>query len=156
MKYQHRFRVQAAQPEVADFHAQSASLGAITPPPVVMSVHKAPAYLAEGDTMDFTMWLGPVPIHWVARIEEVTPQGFVDRQISGPFQHWVHRHTFAPVDETETEVIDEIDFSLRTHPWWGLVGLGMVLTLPLLFAFRGWKTRRLLEAQAVVGEKERL
>ena len=27
----------------------------------------------------------------------------------------------------------------------GMIGLGMGLTLPLLFAYRGWKTRRLLK-----------
>jgi ligand-binding SRPBCC domain-containing protein len=152
MKYQHRFRVQTALADVAEFHTQSASMGAITPPPAVIRFHEAPICLTEGDKLDFTMWLGPVPIRWLACIEEVTPRGFVDRQLSGPFQHWVHRHRFAPVGETETEVIDEIDFSLRAHPWWGLVGLGMGLTLPLLFAFRGWKTRRLLESQRTVRE----
>ncbi|HRX05275.1 MAG TPA: hypothetical protein P5148_19150, partial [Anaerolineae bacterium] len=30
------------------------------------------------------------------------------------------------------------------HPIWGPVGLGMMLNLPLLFAYRGWQTRRLL------------
>ena len=99
--------------------------------------------------MDFTLWLGPLPIRWTARIEDVTPAGFVDRQIRGPFQEWAHRHTFEPVDETTTEVVDTIEFSLKKHPLWGLVGLGMWLSLPLLFAFRGWKTRRLLTTQQV-------
>lgn len=147
MKYQHRFQVQAPLADVADFHAHSASMGAITPPPTVVQIHQAPARLDEGDTMDFTLWAGPLPIRWLARIEDVNPNGFVDRQVRGPFRHWIHRHAFIPASETETAVIDEIDFSLRPHPLWGLVGLGMWLSLPLLFAYRAWKTRRLLEAQ---------
>ncbi|MEZ4584038.1 MAG: hypothetical protein R3A10_20780 [Caldilineaceae bacterium] len=60
-------------------------MGAITPPPVIVRVHRAPELLGEGDEMDFTMWLGPLPIRWLARIEQVTPVTFVDRQLRGPF-----------------------------------------------------------------------
>jgi ligand-binding SRPBCC domain-containing protein len=146
MKYRHRFEVAAPLAAVADFHAQSASLGEITPPPAVVQLRRAPARLDEGDEMEFSIWLGPLPMHWLARIEDVRPTGFTDRQLQGPFRHWVHRHNFVPVDETTTAVVDEIDFGLRRHPWWGLLGLGMGLSLPLIFAYRGWKTRRLVHA----------
>ena len=144
MEYKHRFEVKAPLAAVAEFHAQSASMAAITPPPVVVRIHSAPARLDDGDEMDFTMWLGPLPLRWLARIEDVGPSGFTDRQLRGPFQEWVHRHTFVSVDEATTAVVDEIDLSLRTRLWWRLVGLGMWLSLPLLFAYRGWKTRQLL------------
>ena len=147
MKYQHRFVVDAPLAAVADFHALSASMAAITPPPVVVRLHRAPARLDEGDRMEFTLWLGPLPMHWLAGIDDVSPTGFTDRQLRGPFRHWKHRHAFAPVDETTTAVVDEIELALRPHPLWGLVGLGMWLSLPLLFAYRGWKTRRLIQAQ---------
>jgi len=122
-------------------------MGAITPPPVVVRIRRAPARLDDGDEMDFTMWLGPLPLNWLARIEDVSPNGFTDRQLRGPFREWIHRHTFTPVDETTTAVVDEIELELRAHLWWGVVGLGMWLSLPLLFAYRGWKTRRLIQAQ---------
>lgn len=145
MKYQHTFHVHAPLSVVADFHAQSASMGAITPPPVKAQVHQAPARLNEGDEMDFTLWLGPLPIRWVARIEDVSGNGFSDRQLRGPFRRWVHRHQFRAIDNQTTEVIDEIEAGLQPHPLWAVVGLGMWLNLPLLFAYRGWKTKRLLE-----------
>ena len=147
MRYKHRFQVEAPLAAVAEFHAQSASMGAITPPPVLVRIHRAPARLDDGDEMDFTMWLGPLPFNWLARIEDVSPTGFTDRQLRGPFREWIHRHTFTPVDETTTVVVDEIELELRAHLWWALVGLGMWLSLPLLFAYRGWKTRRLIQAQ---------
>jgi ligand-binding SRPBCC domain-containing protein len=144
MKYKHRFEVKAPLAAVAEFHAQSASMGAITPPPVVVRVHRAPVRLDDGDEMDFTMWLGPLPMRWLARIEDVSPSGFSDRQLRGPFRCWLHRHTFVAVDEATTAVVDEIELEFRSHLWWRLVGLGMWLSLPLLFAYRGWKTRRLI------------
>jgi ligand-binding SRPBCC domain-containing protein len=141
MRYQHRFRVDAPVAVVADFHARSASMATITPPPVVVRIQRAPARLNEGDEMEFTLWLGPLPVYWLARLEDVSPTTFTDRQLRGPFRHWLHRHTFLALDEATTAVVDEIELSLRPHPWWGLLGLGMWLSLPLLFAYRAWKTR---------------
>jgi ligand-binding SRPBCC domain-containing protein len=144
MRYQHVFRVEAPLSAVAAFHSRSSSMPAITPPPIVVRVHQAPAVLQDGDEMDFTLWLGPLPVRWRARIEDVTPASFVDRQLDGPMGHWVHQHSFVPVDANTTDVVDEVDLGLRPHLFWGPVGLGMVLGLPVLFAYRGWKTRRLL------------
>jgi ligand-binding SRPBCC domain-containing protein len=143
--FNHRFRVAAPLAEVAAFHRRSASMGAITPPPIIVRVQQAPAELAGGDEMSFTLWFGPVPIRWLARIEDVTPNSFSDRQLSGPFAAWVHRHTFIGAGENATDVFDAIAFTPKPGGLVGLVGRVMGLSLPLLFAYRGWKTRRLLE-----------
>lgn len=95
--------------------------------------------------MDFTLNLGPLPIRWLAQIEQVSESGFTDRQLSGPFASWVHRHSFIHLDEQATEIVDEIHLALKPHLLWGAVGLAFASGLPVLFAFRGWKTRRLLE-----------
>ncbi len=144
MRYTHRFRVNAPLDQVRDFHSRSASMGAITPPPVIVQVHHAPERLAENDQMDFTMWLGPLPIRWLARIEDVTDAGFVDRQLSGPFAEWVHRHTFVAIDAQTTEVHDEINAKPADGLVGKLLGLGMWANMPVLFAYRQWKTRRIL------------
>lgn len=148
MNYLHRFRVHAPLDAVVAFHQAAASMAAITPPPIVVQMHQAPAHLQEGDDMAFTLWLGPLPIHWQARIEQITPLSFVDRQLAGPFGEWVHLHTFIPVDTQTTEVIDDVRATIKQHGLWRLVGLGMWLNLPLLFAYRAWQTRRILEPQA--------
>ncbi len=95
--------------------------------------------------MAFTLKAGPIPIHWVARFENVSPAGFIDRQIKGPFQEWVHQHKFRAIEDNLTEVSDEVTVKLKRSLIWGPVGLAMWLGLPFLFAYRGWKTRRLLE-----------
>lgn len=145
MRYQHTFIVKAPLAEVREFHAHPSSMAAITPPPVVAQLHAAPTLLQEGDRMDFTLWLGPLPIRWSAKIEDVSETSFADRQLQGPFETWLHRHTFVVIDETTTEVVDEINFSLKSNPFWKIVGWGMRANLPILFAYRAWKTRRLLE-----------
>jgi uncharacterized protein len=143
--YQHRFRVKASADQVAEFHRHAASMAAITPPPIIVKIHHAPQVLIDGERMSFTMWIGPLPVYWEARIEAASSTGFTDRQLRGPFQRWIHRHSFLAVDEHTTEVVDEVELGLRRHPFWWLVGLSMRLGLPLLFAFRAWKTRRMLE-----------
>jgi ligand-binding SRPBCC domain-containing protein len=143
--YQHRFRVKASVHRVAEFHRHAASMATITPPPIIVKIHHAPHVLSDGDRMNFTMWIGPLPVYWEAQIEAASSKGFTDRQLRGPFQRWVHRHSFLAVDENTTEVMDEVESGLRRHPFWWLVGLSMRLGLPLLFAFRAWKTRRMLE-----------
>jgi ligand-binding SRPBCC domain-containing protein len=147
MKYRHTFHVDAPLQAVADFHARSASMGAITPPPVIVRVHRAPEVLHDGDQMDFTLWLGPLPIRWLAIIEDISPNGFTDRQVEGPFLSWHHQHSFLPIEKGQTEIIDEISFSIKNNPFWGMVGLALGVSLPILFAFRAWKTRRLLSSR---------
>jgi ligand-binding SRPBCC domain-containing protein len=145
MKYRHTFQVKAPLADVADFHTSASSLKAITPPLIPMQLHHAPQRMGEGDEMGFTMWMGPLPVRWEARVEDVSPTGFLDRQVRGPFETWAHRHTFVQLAEGSTNVLDEVEASLKPHGLWGLVGLAMWLGLPLLFAYRAWKTRRLLE-----------
>lgn len=145
MKYTHRFRIKAPLAGVAAFHLQPASLGLITPPPMRVALQRFPVPMSGGGEMVFTLWLGPLPIHWTASIENVSESGFTDRQLSGPFAEWVHRHSFNRIDEQATEVVDQISLRLKPHLLWGPVGLGFALGLPALFIYRTWKTRRSLQ-----------
>ena len=133
---------------VAEFHSRSANMAAITPPPVVVSIHEAPEQLKEGDQMAFTLWIGPLPVHWQALITDVSINGFVDRQLRGPFEKWEHHHNFKAIDTGTTMVNDEVHIKLSKQPLKFLIGLGMAFSLPLLLNYRGWKTRHLLKIQA--------
>lgn len=145
MRYAHRFPVQAPSEAVVEFHRHLESLIAITPPPLRLEVKEAPPVLVEGSEIRFELRFGPLVIPWHLRIEAWSPTGFVDRQLDGPFRSWVHRHAFRSRGLGRTEVVDEIEASLRAHPWWGPIGLAMWLTLPLLFAYRARRTRAQLE-----------
>jgi ligand-binding SRPBCC domain-containing protein len=145
MRYSHRFRVRAARSAVTEFHSRADSLTAITPPIVPVQMESAPTQLVSGSQMAFTMWLGPLPVKWRAYISSMSSRGFTDHQMEGPFRYWIHRHTFVDIDGQHTSVIDEVQAGLKWHLVWAPVGLAMWLSLPLLFAYRGWKTRRTLE-----------
>ena len=145
MAFTHEFTVAAPREKVVSFHRERQSLAAITPPPMIVRIQDGPEILSSGDELRFTLWLGPLPIRWHAVIESVSDSGFADRQIAGPFAHWVHRHTFLDSGKGITTVRDEIEYVYRRHLVWGPVGRLFVLGLPPLFAYRAWRTRRLLE-----------
>lgn len=145
MKFHHRFRVRASLADVSSFHRLSASMGAITPPPIRVEVHKAPFELSSGDEMDFSLHLGPFQIHWIALIDDMTETGFSDTQVSGPFLRWTHRHSFIPIRAGVTEVDDLVTAEIQPSPKGRILGGIMWLGLPFLFAYRSRKTRTLLE-----------
>jgi ligand-binding SRPBCC domain-containing protein len=145
LKFRHRFTVCASQDAVAKFHADPRVLRTITPLPIIVQFHHVEP-IAEGTEVDFTLWFGPIPVRWIARHSHIRGhQGFVDEQMRGPFKEWIHVHRFETTESGSVEVVDEIDAKLRAHPWWGLVGGMMWITLPILFVFRAWQTRRILE-----------
>ena len=147
--FAHRFVARAPLAQVAAFYHSARALRLLTPPPAFIQFHRLDP-LADGAIADFTLWLGPLPVRWLARHSAVTLQtGFTDAQERGPFAHWVHCHTFEALDEHTTAVVDEIEAQPGRHPLWGLVSWLIWLSLPLLFAYRGWRTRRLLNSTLI-------
>jgi ligand-binding SRPBCC domain-containing protein len=145
--FRHEFQVNASIASVAEFHSSSYALKQLTPPPIIVKFNKV-ELLGEGSRSDFTMWFGPIPIHWVAVHSEVNPEeGFIDTQVEGPFQTWIHRHTFQSVSHDKTRIIDQVEGQPSKHIFWGLVSRFMWLTLPVLFSYRARQTRKAVEQQ---------
>jgi ligand-binding SRPBCC domain-containing protein len=144
--YRHRTLVAASPAAVAGFHNSSRVLKDLTPPLMFLKLNRFEP-LAEGSIADFTLWLGPLPVRWVAIHSEVSQDGFIDTQQSGPFKTWRHRHSFRPVSPQLTEVLDEIQAEFSEHFFWGLVSRLMWLNMPVLFGYRGWVTRRRLKGR---------
>ena len=142
-RFEHRFRVRAPIEAVSNFHSDTRDLRKLTPMPV--QFHEVEP-LAEGSRADFTLWAGPVPIRWVAVHSNVEPlNGFEDSQEQGPFEHWHHKHRFVAIDNLNTEIVDEIEAQPGRGLLNELVSRIMWASLPLLFAYRGWKTKIGLE-----------
>ena len=148
MKYHHSFIVRSPLAQVVAFHARPDGMRVLTPPPIVVRVHRAAATIAEGEEMDFTLWLGPLPARWQARFSDVSSNGFTDQQVRGPFEMWIHRHSFNTLDAQHTQVEDHIEARLRRHLLWLPVGLAMWAGMPFLFAYRTVRTRRVLEQRS--------
>lgn len=130
---------------VVCFHEDPRALARLTPPPIIMQLHRDDRRsLSEGE-IEFPLWFGPIPIRWLARHEPgPTPHSFADSQVKGPLAHWRHEHIFNEV-AGGVELTDRITLAHRDGlagflTWLALDGL----PLRLLFAYRHWRTRRAL------------
>jgi ligand-binding SRPBCC domain-containing protein len=144
--YQHSFEVHAPLSKVAAFHDDPASLIAITPPPVRVTVERFDAPVQAGSQVIFTLNVGPIDVKWAAMIAEYQPQQyFRDVQTRGPFGAWSHTHTFTPRPGM-TIVNDRVEYQPPLG-WLGKLIDPFVIrpSLSFLFRFRAHKTRRLLE-----------
>jgi ligand-binding SRPBCC domain-containing protein len=67
----------------------------LTPPWRRVTMLEHPAALADGARVTFRIAAGPFSVRWVAEHRDVRPgSGFVDFQVDGPFERWVHQHGF--------------------------------------------------------------
>jgi ligand-binding SRPBCC domain-containing protein len=140
--FTNRFVVNAPLQKVADFHSNPKVFSKLMPPPTLVRFTTFEP-LEEGSKTSFKMWIGPLPINWVAVHFDVDPlNGFTDKQVEGPFSYWEHRHEFIPLSDTTTEVIDTIQAIPSRHLFWGPICWLIWFSLPLLFSYRGWVTKQ--------------
>lgn len=142
MEFRHSFLVNASVEAVATFHSDTSALKRLTPPPIIAQIH---AYepLGEGSNACFTLWFGPVPVHWQAVHSDVGPTGFTDTQVSGPLRSWRHTHRFVAVGPGQTRVDDHIVYD-HHQGWRGLLSRALFSRPGLLYLFTARKilTRR--------------
>ncbi len=134
---------------ITAFHNHPRALAHLTPPPIIVQLHRDDRRsLCEGE-IEFTLWLGPIPFRWIARHETgPTPNSFADIQVKGPLAYWRHEHIFIEV-EGGIELTDRITLAHRRN----LLGFFTRLAfdgfpLHILFAYRHWRTRRALSASS--------
>lgn len=148
IRYVHRTLINAPLARVAAFHQDGTALQKLMPPPIHVDFHTVQA-VREGSQVDFTMWFGPFRVRWIAIHTAVDSlRGFTDVQVTGPFKHWVHRHSFESIDDHTTVIQDEIRAEFGSGLLLGLVSRFMWLNLPVLFWHRGRAIRQALRSEA--------
>ncbi|MEH1931108.1 SRPBCC family protein [Nostoc sp.] len=137
-----------APPEVVwKFHERPDILQLLNPPWQPIQVVRRQGVLNVGAITEFRLFLGPLPLTWLARHTECEKNRlFTDEQISGPFEFWVHRHEFEPEDG-KTRLTDAISFSM---PGGGTVefvsGWLVQVQLEAMFRYRHYVTKRECES----------
>ena len=114
-----KFTVDAPVASVRDFHRDTSALKRLTPPPTIIQLQEIEP-LGEGSVSRFTLWVGPLPLHWKAVHRDVTEHGFTDIQTEGPAKRWEHTHTFTELTKKSTEIQDHIEFEHKSG-FWGIV-----------------------------------
>ncbi len=150
--FDYTFTVNAPLEVVSAFHHDTRVLKTLTPPPIFAQIHSFEP-LGEGSLADFTLWFGPLPVHWVARHSNVSVNGFTDTQVDGPLKSWAHTHRFSAVDATTTRVHEHIEYEyadglagIANRLMFGKLGLIGLFTARKLITRR--KVRQMMAASA--------
>lgn len=106
------------------FHERPDILNILTPPWQPVQIIRREGGLGVGAVSEFRLWIGIVPVQWIAVHTECEPQRyFVDEQQTGPMASWRHRHQFEAQNGVQnaqgrspqgewTKLTDAIAFSL--------------------------------------------
>lgn len=112
LRFEYSSLINAPVEVVWEFHERSDILQLLTPPWQPVEIIRREGGLGVGAITEFRLWLGFIPIRWIARHTECIPyQRFVDQQIEGPMQSWVHRHQFRS-ENGQTRLTDIIEYEL--------------------------------------------
>jgi ligand-binding SRPBCC domain-containing protein len=112
MGFQYSSLINAPVEVVWQFHERADILDILTPPWQPVKVIRRQGGLEVGAITEFRLFLGFIPVRWVAKhIECEHNRLFVDQQIEGPMQSWVHRHQFT-VENDKTRLTDSIEYQL--------------------------------------------
>jgi ligand-binding SRPBCC domain-containing protein len=97
--------------KVFAYFCDAHNLDTITPPWLNFEIKTPdPIEMQEGTELEYRIVLHGVPINWKTRITEWEPPfRFVDSQMSGPYQTWIHLHKFERV-EGGTLMTDRVEY----------------------------------------------
>ncbi len=141
-------RIAAPPEDVFRFHESPGALQQLTPPWESVEVVESDGSLKPGSRVVIKTRQGLISVRWVAvHTEYDPPHMFADRQESGPFAFWYHRHRFLDDGEGGTLLRDEVEY----RPPLGFLGrwfAGWFIRRKLerMFAHRHEVTRRLVES----------
>lgn len=100
-----------------EFFSDAGNLEAITPPWLKFRIdHRSGAEMAAGHRLEYSLRIHGIPLKWKTLIEHWEPgRAFVDRQTSGPYSEWIHRHEFRPL-RGGTLILDSVAYRVPLGP----------------------------------------
>ncbi len=145
------------------YHERPGALGRLIPPWQTVTVESSDGSLLPGSHVTLKTRIGPIKVRWIAEHTEYAPPHlFVDKQLSGPFAKWLHRHHFltaANADAAEGVTVpasidtdadegsncvlrDDIEYALPWRPFGQIFGGWMARKeVETMFAYRHRVTR---------------
>ena len=124
--------------QVFEFFSDAGNLERITPRELRFHiVTPQPLELQKGALIDYKLRLRGLPLTWRTEISVWDPPNeFVDRQLSGPYSQWIHRHTFTEIGPGKTLIEDEVRYRLPLEPLGDLAHFVVRRELEYIFDFR--------------------
>ena len=136
--------------DVFEFCRDTRYLNQISPPLLHFQPRQRPEIdvkIAAGVEIEYDMRLHGLPVRWRSRISVFDPpHRFVDEQMTGPYLHWSHLHTFQALHDGNTLIGDVVDYKLPGGTV--IANLAQMLfvkrDLKKVFSHRSMKYRELL------------
>ncbi|SIN80408.1 Ligand-binding SRPBCC domain-containing protein [Singulisphaera sp. GP187] len=114
MRFVKESHIAASPSTVFAFHESRGALERLSPPWEHLERLEGGNSLRPGSRVVLRVRLGPIPIRWIAEHTEYEPgRLFADRQVSGPFASWYHRHLFLDDEAGGTILRDEVEYTPR-------------------------------------------
>ncbi len=130
------------------WHARSGAFQRLTPPWERVELESADGGIRDGGRVELKSFLGPFPLRWVAEHFDFREnEQFCDRQRTGPFAHWEHRHRFESTGAGTCRLIDDISYRLPFAPFSNVAKNGIRRKLDRMFDYRHTITRQDLRLQ---------
>jgi len=140
-------RIAASPAEVFAWHESPDALEKLIPPGEPMKVVESAGSLAVGSRVVLAGSVGLMKIKWVAlHTEYEPPHLFADKQESGPFAFWYHRHRFLDDGDGGTLLRDDVHYAPPMGMIGRLFGGGMIESkLQKMFEYRHETTKQAIE-----------
>ena len=124
--------------DVFEFFADAGNLERITPPELNFHIiTPQPIDIKQGTLIDYKLKMRGIPIKWRTEISVWEPPfRFVDQQLRGPYNQWIHTHTFTELSPTQTLMEDEVRYRLPIEPLGDLAHFFVKSELAYIFDYR--------------------
>lgn len=120
------------------WHERPGALERMIPPWEHVEMLEKIGTIHNGDKVTTKIKIGPLSfIFSVVHQNYIQNKQFEDTQIKGPFSYWKHTHTFEPIENKKSKIIDHVDYKLPLAPLSSVLNSALVEDkLDKLFAYR--------------------
>ncbi|MEM6277985.1 MAG: TIGR01777 family oxidoreductase [Verrucomicrobiota bacterium] len=149
--FQQQSTIEAPVEELRDWHFREGAFSRLNPPWERAEVVESFTELKDGARAVIEVGMGPLKQQWIAD-HELIDNGFLDRQKSGPFASWEHRHLFEKEEENGSRLTDSIRYRLPFGSFGQVFGNPLVRPkLERMFRYRHAVTTADLERRSLHG-----
>lgn len=148
IKFINKFIINKDIEKVWDFYTDIRHLEIITPKKLNLKIiNTSNQKIILGQETIISAKIIIIQRTWHSKITLFQQYEYIDEMLEGPFMKWKHIHKFKRINKTETEIIDEVEFSLPYGAFGKIVSIYVTKILIQLFKYRENETIKYLSSR---------
>ena len=105
-------KIPATNKDAFNYHTREGALERLVPPWSILTVTSHEGHIRDGSISTFKVSLGLISFKWTAvHFGYLQDRQFQDKMVKGPFQSWIHTHSFIPYEIGHCIMEDKIAYS---------------------------------------------